>query len=167
MPVAFTPKRRRVFLEQLEVVPNIALAARKVGVTTACIRYHRKKSKDFEDLVQESLEVAIGSLEEAARKRGVEGVVRRPIFDRHGNQLGVEMEYSDSLLSKMLSAHHPSYRKQIEVTGAGGSPLKVDLTALGSGDLELLLEAAKKVSLPEPIDAEFAPVPVLAPPQTR
>jgi hypothetical protein len=41
-------------------------------------------------------------------KRGVEGV-QRPIYQR-GELVGYQTEYSDHLLSRVLSARHPDYK---------------------------------------------------------
>ncbi len=53
--------------------------------------------------------------------------MRRPVFHpKTGEIVGHEMEFSDTLLSKLLAAHHPAYRNRHEISGPSGGPIEVD-----------------------------------------
>ena len=126
----FTPAAREKFLESLAKVPNVALAAASIGMSTSILYRKRKDDPELKQAWDDAIALAVGKLEAEARRRAVEGFVRRPVFHpKTGEIVGHEMEFSDTLLSKLLAAHHPAYRNRHEIGGPGGKPIEVDTDA--------------------------------------
>lgn len=140
-----TSTARAKFLASLAEVPNVALAADRTAISKKTWYLLRRNDDAFAEAWDDALEIAVGKLEEAARQRGVEGVVRRPIFSKTGKHLGDEMEYSDTLLARMLGAHHSSYRQRTEISGPDGGPIPVDYSKLSDVELERLAKIVAKL----------------------
>lgn len=126
-------------------------------------------------------DMAADALEDAARRRAVEGL-KRYRFTKDGTPLRhpltdkpyYEQEYSDSLLGKLLEANRPEkFRSRVEHTGAGGGPIAhqvdVDVSLVPTDRLrqirQWLLEA-RNAAAPDPGGPSELPV-SLAPEATR
>lgn len=70
-------------------------------------------------------------LEQEARRRAVEGCAT-PIFDKEGNQIGTELEYSDVLLIFLMKGSKPEiYRDNVKHEHTGTITLEGLLTNAG------------------------------------
>ena len=105
-PVKFTPQKKRKFLELLSKTGNINSSAAAVGISRANIYRLTAKDKVFRERVEMAKDKALGLLEMAAIKRGVEGV-EVTLRDRNGKAIGTKREFSDRLLIKMMEANDP------------------------------------------------------------
>jgi hypothetical protein len=83
----------------------------------------------------------IDQLEEEARRRAVDGVLK-PVFQR-GRQVGRIREYSDVLLVTLLKGKRPdTYRERFEHTGKGGHALFPPVSSMSDDDLRAEFVAA-------------------------
>ncbi len=105
-----TAATRARFLASLRETPNVSLACVNAGISRNVAYTWRKEDAKFAVAWEEALSVGVGYLEEEARRRAVEGV-QRVRFHKDGAVAEAWTEYSDTLLLRMLAAHHPRYRR--------------------------------------------------------
>lgn len=107
------PYAQEKFLDALSEHPNVAMAARASGYHVNTWRALRKRDVAFAKRWDVALTCGADALDEAARKRAVDGV-EEPVYYQ-GEVVGSVTKYSDALLSQMLRAHHPAYRDRREI----------------------------------------------------
>ena len=135
------PRARAKFLAALADLPNVTAACEAAGIGRRTAYDWMDKDAEFKEAVEHAEMLAVSKLEAAGLERARDGVIRRPIFNRAGKKVGVEMEYSDTIWGKMMAAHHPAYRNRHEISGPGGGPIQVE----GARErLAARLEALKK-----------------------
>ncbi len=105
-----TVARRARFLASLRKTPNVSLACVNAGISRNAAYDWRRVDEKFATAWEEALSVAIGYLEEEARRRAVEGVYRVR-YHKDGQVLEEWREYSDTLLLRLLAAQHPKYQR--------------------------------------------------------
>lgn len=107
---------------------NVTAACRSAGIGNRTRVYEwLNDDAAFRESYQEASTQATELLEEEARRRAVDGVVR-PVFQQ-GRQVGEVVEYSDSLLTLLLKAHAPEkYRERVDVRASGGGEVEDVLT---------------------------------------
>src|SRR5829696_1056093 len=134
------------FLAYLAEGLSIARAARAVGLSDETFRLLRRRDPAFADAFAEAYRCGTDALEEAARRRAVEGVTRAVPIVYQGQQVGVrtEVAYSDVLLMFLLKARDPArFRDRSERAGAATpavDPREVARLAMRStAELEALL----------------------------
>lgn len=125
-----TPKKREwkpAFIAALRETGNVRRAAIAAGVGRTTVYRERKKAKRFREAWDEAMQEATDLLEEEARRRAVEGLVRykfhqgAPVLHPVTNEAYYELEYSDTLLIFLLKAHRPEmFRERYEHTIQGG-----------------------------------------------
>ncbi len=98
------------FLASLRKIPNVSLACVNAGISRVAAYAWRDDDEKFAAAWEDALSVAVGYLEEEARRRAVEGV-QRVRFHKDGAVAEAWTEYSDTLLLRLLAAHHPKYRR--------------------------------------------------------
>jgi hypothetical protein len=101
------PRRgwRRAFLASLAESCNVRASAARAGVGRRTAYRHRVADPVFAEAWADATEAACDLMEEEARRRAVEGVVR-PVF-HDGKQVGTVRERSDVLLIFLLKANRP------------------------------------------------------------
>ena len=111
--------RRRVFLTALAQHGIVTRAATAAGLSRAAVYEQRTKSESFAEDWQNALETAADTLEEEARRRGVDGW-EEPVY-QGGQIVGTVRKYSDRLLERLLCAKRPEFRNQpvVQVTQGG------------------------------------------------
>src|SRR5262245_54629185 len=116
------------FLEAMADGACAKHAAAAAGVTRQAAYLYRKQDDEFAKAWAEAEEEGCDELEREARRRAVEGVPR-PIF-LDGQQVGVEIQYSDRLLEFLLKGRRREvFGDKTEVTGANGGPIETaDIT---------------------------------------
>lgn len=94
------------FLESLARLGNIKLAAEAAGITRQNAYAARKADPDFAEKWDDAIEQAVDDLQEAARKRAMEG--------------------SDALLIFLLKAHRPSvYRDNFKIDASNVTEIRI------------------------------------------
>jgi DNA-binding transcriptional regulator YdaS (Cro superfamily) len=119
------------FLNMLEVLPNITAVCRLLGVSTKNLSKHRKADAEFEAEIKEAIERGYDMLEEEARRRAVDGVLK-PVYYR-GMKCGHIREYSDQLLVTLLKGYRPKrFNPGVKIEGGDGR--KISMTFNIGGD---------------------------------
>ena len=85
------------FLAEFAICGNVLRAAQAAGVGRRTVYDWLKQDEAFERLHAEALEDALDALEEEARRRAVDGILK-PVY-QGGRLVGGIREYSDTLLN--------------------------------------------------------------------
>lgn len=123
----FTPEKRLQFLASLRESPNVTVAARAVGLSRRRVYQVYEAEPDFREEWDEAMAEGVETLEAEAERRGFHGIDKPVTFQ--GMITDTFKEYSDTLAIFLLKAHKPDkYRDntRMELTGAGGGPVKLD-----------------------------------------
>lgn len=115
------------FLAVLATCGNVSRACRISRVSRPTVYRLRQDVPEFREAFEHAMSCVPDMLEEEAWRRAVVGV-QRPVF--HGGKIvGAVKDYSDRLLTVMLQARHPEYRRTV----GGGVSVGVNTTvAAGS-----------------------------------
>ena len=125
---------------------NPGAAAHSVNVCYRTLALHVARDSEFAQALEAAKGVYLKVLEDAAHRRAVKGW-KEPRFDREGRVIGHITKYSDTLLTHIMKVnggekHRPEsvvkVRNQIEGTVVHEHRVEVDLTALPSGQAELV-----------------------------
>src|SRR2546429_362004 len=126
------PAWRETFLAALAVSGSILKACELANVCRANVYTTRDKDEAFAAAMALALDQAVDVLEIEARRRAVEGLIRKefhkgePLIDPSTGEQYFEREYSDSLLQLLLRAHRPEkYRERHQVEHTGGVKLEI------------------------------------------
>lgn len=103
----FTPGVRDLFLAEFRETGNLRLACEAAKISRSTVERYRREDPQFAEAYAEAEEDAADNLEEAARVRAVDGVLRRR-YDKDGNCIAEETVYSDALLALLLKARRPA-----------------------------------------------------------
>jgi hypothetical protein len=152
-------RAQRAFLIAYARVGTVTRAATAARVDRAThqnwMKYPGPPGEAYRLAFEQAEAMAADILEDEARRRAVEGLVRYQ-FDRAGNPLMFpgtkkpyyELEYSDTLLLAQLKANRPDkYRERIEHTGKDGGPIQVEPVV---DKLRARLDAHAAAALPAP-----------------
>ena len=131
-----TPKKREwkpAFIAALRETGNVRRAAEAAGIAWKTAYREREKAKRFREEWDDALGEATDLLEEEARRRAVEGLVRykfhqgAPVLHPETHEPYYELEYSDTLLIFLLKAHRPEmFRERYEHVHSGGDkPIEI------------------------------------------
>jgi hypothetical protein len=102
---ASSDKRKQIFIRTLATTGIVGRAATAAGWTTSYAHGLKKSDPEFMEMWINAIDFATDALEEAARRRAVDGVVK-PVFQQ-GRLVGHVTEYSDGLLTTLLKAKRP------------------------------------------------------------
>jgi len=117
---------RKLFLELYRKIGKASVVLRHMGLSRCWLDKWRNKSPEFLAAIAAAHEDFIDGIEEEARRRAVDGVVKDVYH--HGRVVGKEKVYSDRLLAMMLRAHRPDvYRDNSRVEHAGEVASKVTI----------------------------------------
>ncbi|MCZ7539729.1 MAG: terminase [Anaerolineae bacterium] len=127
------------FLTALEESASVTAAAAAAGITRQNAYNHRRHDDSFAEKWSRALEIGIGTLEDEAVRRALEGV-EEPIYQR-GEYCGTINRYSDTLLIFLLKSHKPEvYNRpqRQEITGRDGGAVTIRIEGViddaGDGD---------------------------------
>lgn len=102
---------------------NITLSCKKAKVPRRTF-YNWLEEDDFKSKFEKCVKMAVGVLEDEARRRAIAGV-DKPIYYQ-GRRVGRVKEFSDTLLIVLLKAHAPEkYKDRVanELSGLNGGPI--------------------------------------------
>lgn len=142
-----SPEQQARFLRLLRDTGSFRVSAEAIGYTTGTMRKLRETDTAFDELCQEAHDDAADALEVEARRRALEGVVRKKTLGSGDNmQIVTERHYSDTLMVKLLEANNPAKftnRSKTEISNPDGS--------LGAsiGDTELAAKMASLLAIAE------------------
>jgi hypothetical protein len=123
--------------------------AQAAGVSRETLRVHIKDDPEFKEEIDNLVEQRNLSLEKAAHRRAVKGVIRNK-YDKDGNLIEKERVYSDRLLEKLLEANNPEKfrpsRDQGGQAGIGGVLLIPMLTGPGTTDPAAIMDRLNQLS---------------------
>lgn len=122
-----TIAKHNIFFAELAKHGLVATAARTAEIDRSNAYKLRDADPEFAERWLEALELYADGLEEAAHRRAVEGIPKG--VWHQGQQVGEELQYSDSLLLAMIKAKRKREygdASKIELTGADGGALKVE-----------------------------------------
>ena len=126
-----TPKWSRAvrekFLDALSQLPNVARAARVVGISRSRAYALRAEDPAFAEEWEDAIALALGRNEEEIHRRAFIGYLR-PIYHQ-GQLVGHERVYSDTLALRMQAAHDPKYRLKHEISGELNTRANVEFVA--------------------------------------
>jgi hypothetical protein len=159
MTSAQTARLKRRFLDHFRVVGNLTRAAELAGVKERRRVYDWKADDlEFAAAYAEAEQEAVERLEDAARHRATEGLLRKkftksgePIIDPETGAQYVERQYSDTLLIVLLKAHAPEkYRDKMDIEHSGkrgGAPIPLSVRAedLSAAQLDTLIDLSEQL----------------------
>ena len=127
-----TPKKKAEFLDALAQSGNVRQAAKAVGFSANRFYVHRRQDPLFAQKWEETIQQAMDTvLEPEAIRRAVDGV-DKAVFYR-GEQVGVQREYSDTLLIFLLKGWKADrYKERSEVFHRGAVELLRKLEHIGT-----------------------------------
>jgi len=117
--------KRKTFLEHYENFCVIGRAAKATGICRTTVYDWIEKSEEFKQAFESAKKGIVEKLETEAIRRAYDGI-DKGVWHR-GERVGVEKEYSDTLLIFLLKGNDPKkYRERYEITGKDGEPLEVN-----------------------------------------
>ena len=151
-PTKFTPDRRAIFLESLELYGEISGAAASAGVSRQTAYATARADPEFADQCEHALGKLNLAKMEAFRKLAVEGV-EKTTYDKDGNVSSRTRVRSERLLLAWMKRHAPA---------DWGDKLQVDKTVTTREEVsirDLPLDAKRKlrIALDAVPDAEPEP----------
>lgn len=115
------------FLRDFAVCGVVGRSARAAGVGRQVIYSWLKDDPRFKELFDQAAEDALDTMEEEARRRGVDGVLE-PVF-QGGEKVGSIRKYSDTLLAMFLKGkRRENFSERQEITGARGGAVPVHVS---------------------------------------
>jgi hypothetical protein len=146
----FTDDRVEKFLAILSQGSSVTAAAEQTGIGRRTVYAWKAGDPEFAEAFEDAWQRGIAVLEDEAVRRAYHGN-ERPVFQK-GVQVGSVKEFSDSLLMFLLKSRDPRFRDKatVEMTGAGGGPIKtdaVDLSKLSTDELRDLFALASRAAI--------------------
>lgn len=126
--------QRTRFLEEFAKGGNVTAACFASKVARSTIYYLLDHNEAFAGSFEVAENAATDLLLQEARRRALDGIPE-PTGWYKGVAGGIVRRYSDNLLMFLLKERRPEYRDKWEVTGAGGQPLQIILSAYGSQEV--------------------------------
>lgn len=146
---AFTPARKKAYLDSLAKHGETVLARVEVGISKRTEERHRAEDPLFRDAMDEALRKYGAVVSKEIHRRGIEGV-QEPVYGNIGGQgggtgvIGWVTRYSDRLLLTQAQRFQADYtpKQKVEHTGSiksEGLGLE-DLSPESQDDLRRILE---------------------------
>jgi hypothetical protein len=132
-----TSKKVKAFLETLRLTANVSKSCQAVLIDRSTAYRWREEDEEFAKAWDEAIEAGYDDLEEEARRRAFEGIIRKkfdkgePVIDPLTGEQYYEREYSDTLTIFLLKGGRPDkYRERYEHSGPGGGAIPVTISDL-------------------------------------
>jgi len=125
-----TPKKtlswQEKFITSLAKCGNVSVAVKTARIGRRTAYEHRASDKVFAAAWEEALECAGDLLEEEARRRAQDGVLK-PVWHK-GEEVGKVREYSDTLLIFLLKGAKPDkYKERRVIEGDPDKPVTIKI----------------------------------------
>lgn len=141
---AFTKKRRKLFLEEIEEHGNVSKAALAIGISRRHMYRLKEADEEFEGEWEDAEMSYLDRLAEDLARRGEHGEDRQKIrrkgyVDERTGEFKITEEIREQARVKStaaaietLRARHPLFkrRQEVEMTGKGGGPIRVQPTGI-------------------------------------
>jgi len=117
---------RKKFIRLLSETGNISKCCSALNISRVAIYKERRTNKKFAQEWKEAQEQAIGLLEDESWRRAFEGI-EKEIWYR-GEAVGIERQYSDTLLMHRLQAELPEkyqYRQKVDQNVTGSIKIEI------------------------------------------
>lgn len=117
---------RKKFIRLLSETGNISKCCSALNISRVAIYKERRTNKKFAQEWKEAQEQAIGLLEDESWRRAFEGI-EKEIWYR-GQSVGIERQYSDTLLMHRLQAELPEkyqYRQKVDQNVTGSIKIEI------------------------------------------
>lgn len=145
------------FLASFAVAGNITASCRVAQIARSSLYEWLEHDEAFSIRYHQAREEAVDVLEAAAFERAVKGVTRyvvsagRIVRDETTGRPLLEREYSDTLLLNLLRAHSPKFKQssRVELTGADGGPVAVEVNDARAQLLERINRLAERTAPPD------------------
>lgn len=137
------------FLQRLAETGMVGQACKDVGLNRITAYARRRQDEEFRELWEQAHQDGMSVLEDEAKRRAYEGVVKGVYYK--GDRVDEEVVYSDQLLMFLMQGRDTRYKRKQEITGADGGALLM-LAKLDDDGLDDLI-AAKMKELGETPDA--------------
>ena len=106
----FNQAARSRYLTNLAATGLKTKSAEAAGVTYQTVRNYLAVHPDFQNEIDASIEAHRDVLLDEVLRRGKDGWIEQPLFDRDGNHVGDKLKYSDRLLEVALKRVDPLSR---------------------------------------------------------
>ena len=118
----FTPERKQIYLTHLEQTGIQAIAARWAGVSSNCIREHRKEDPHFDLACSEAEEYYHAMCAASILSQARVGMIDEK-YDKEGKVISRRVSYETRLRELMLKRARPDYNEtqKQEMTVMGGA----------------------------------------------
>lgn len=125
-----TPKKKAELTDLISRGHKMVHACRLLDISRTAVHEHKHADPEFAAKLEAAWEEGTQTLEEEARRRAHDGVVKEKGVYHNGEMVGmqVETEYSDTLLMFLLKSRRPEvYRERSEtkLTGDPSAPIHV------------------------------------------
>lgn len=138
---------RDAFLAAFDEHLMVSKACEVVGIHRSTAYLERQRNESFAVAWADVEERTVERLESEMFRRAHDGVEKMVVSA--GKRLGVERQYSDTLLMFALKAKRPDrYRENVKVEHAGAirSDVRIDLSKLDDADLDALERISEKAT---------------------
>ncbi len=140
-----TPEKLTAFCAALAETGIVGRACEAVSICRQTAYSWRDDDPEFAAAWDKAKNIGRTALEDEAHRRAFEGL-DKPIY-QNGERVGAVREYSDTLAIFLLKAHFPEkYRERshMELTGAGGGPVRFSDTERAAKLQSILANAAQR-----------------------
>lgn len=145
--------QKRALLLAYAVTMHIDRAVQAAKIHRSLHYHWLKTDPDYKDAFAEAREQAGDALEAEAVRRAKDGCER--LVYHNGQPVGVELVYSDSLLTTLLKGIKPDvYKERFEHTGKDGGPLQVQQMAPDARQARMAALLAKRNGQATPVTPE-------------
>lgn len=132
-----TQDQKDIYLLALRETGLEATSAQAAGVTLRKVQREYEADEAFHEDCLDAKELMADKFEAEAMRRAVEGVEKGIYYQ--GDRVESEVQYSDSLLTKLLTGRRPEvYGDKREITGKGGGAIQVVIEDFSGDDHDFL-----------------------------
>lgn len=142
-----TDDELQIFIDELRKDGNKARAARVAKISFPTIKRWERTDEEFAEAVDLAMEEAAYKLEAEAYRRAHDGVTKAVFHNGKRVDDGEVIQYSDSLLSKLLDGampHKYAQRVKSEISGPEGGPIKLEDETSAAARIASMLESARQ-----------------------
>ena len=130
-------------------------SARRAGVSVDFVTNWMRDDREAAEQIEEAQRVGYMGLESAAIQRAVHGTEKGVYYK--GEKIDTEIQYSDSLLVKLLEARVPAFNKKADAGNTFNGPTQINIMPRADNYEEWL--AMKKVTLADREAQKALPAP--------